>query len=117
MSAGNANTDGNKKNNYSWQKNVLLMLKEVKDAVVSSGGGSGPGVSRTTTSTVETISGSVAAGARWVNFITSEDFSGSINGATQIPSFSFMMPPNGNDVYGAIPYVITTGNIRIDKNV
>lgn len=117
MSAGNANTDGNKKNNYSWQKNVLLMLKAIQTAVIASSGGSGPGVSRTTTSTVETTSGTVAAGARWINFITSEDFVGSINGAAQIPSFSFMMPPNGNDVYGAIPFVVTSGNIRVDKNV
>lgn len=116
MGAGNQNTDGNKKSNFSWQKNVLLSLGQIKTAILSLSPG-GSGVARTVGSvSVGVGAGSVATGAKWINFIMSDDFTGTVNGATMIGAFSFMMPYMGNDTYQAIPYNVTAGTLRIDRS-
>lgn len=115
MSVGNLRTEGNKSNNFPFQLASLKLFDAIYNAVVALGPSGGS--TRTITSSVVTTSGSVTAGAKWVNFIMSDDFTGTVNGANIIGAFSFMMPYMGQDLYPAIPYTVTTGNIRIDKAV
>lgn len=58
-------------------------------------------------------SGSVPAGALTVTFTTSDDFTGSINGAIRWANGSWIFPGLGGKLK-VIPYVITTGSITID---
>lgn len=68
------------------------------------------------TSTTETVSGNVTVGALAVTFTTSDDFTGSINGATRWGNGAWSFGGMGGKLK-AIPYVITTGSITIDKTV
>jgi hypothetical protein len=65
------------------------------------------------TTTLVSASGSVAAGARFVQFVTSSDFDGSINGGSYVPGSGQFFPPINGYVYPAIPYVINAGSITI----
>lgn len=116
MSLGKLLTDGEKGSNFNWQMRMLQMLELIRTAVVSSGGGSAS--TEVITSGNVSISGTIAVGFRKVTFETSEDFTGSINGMTRQPSRAYTFEPHVNDnTLPAIPYVITSGNINIDKQV
>lgn len=65
-------------------------------------------------STAPSTSGIVTSGALAVTFTTSDDFTGSINGATRNSNMSYTFDAKGGKT-PAIPYVITTGSITIDK--
>lgn len=65
-------------------------------------------------STTVTDDGSVTAGALAVTFTTSDDFTGTINGATRYANMSYTFDAKGGKT-PAIPYVTTTGSITIDK--
>lgn len=64
--------------------------------------------------TVGTGSGSVSAGALWVTFVLSSDFTGSIAGQTLAGATgaSITFPSMGKK-YPAIAYVVTTGTLTI----
>lgn len=72
------------------------------------------GTQRSVTSNVINSDGSVPLGARWINFNSDSDFVGTINGKDFAGSMNFMMPPMGNDTYGAVPYTRTAGTMRVD---
>lgn len=94
---------------------LALILGALQQLVSLLGGSSGGGAQRTLTSTAPTTSGSVAAGAKAVSFVTSSDWSGSINGAVWPASASKnISPPNPADTLPAIAYVVTTGTLYID---
>ena len=86
----------------------------VKVAVVA--GGSTPvSIQRTPAMVLATTSGTVAAGAKVVEFIFSSSFTGTVlgvafAGATD-SSEKFTAP--GNDTLGAIVYTVTAGSVRI----
>lgn len=72
------------------------------------------------TSTLENTpgAGTVTAGAVFVNFFTSDDFIGSINGIARVAYTSYIMEVKGaRKTLPAIPFVITSGSITIDKIV
>jgi len=61
------------------------------------------------------VSGNVAAGAKWVEFITSADFVGTINGANYPAGFGKMYPPLPNgDTYPQINWTKSAGTIRVE---
>jgi hypothetical protein len=68
----------------------------------------------TINSATPTTDGTVTAGALAVTFTTSDDFVGSINGATRYANMSYTFDAKGGKT-PAIPYVITAGSITIDK--
>lgn len=65
-------------------------------------------------STTVTDDGSVTAGALAVTFTTSDDFTGTINGATRYANMSYTFDAKGGKT-PAIAYTTTTGSITIDK--
>jgi len=65
-------------------------------------------------STAPSTSGTVLAGALAVTFTTSDDFVGSINGATRNANMSYTFDAKGGKT-PAIAYIITAGSITIDK--
>ena len=63
----------------------------------------------------DTVNTTVAAGSRTVMFETSEDFDGSINGITRLPSRSYTFSVLQNDdTQDAIVCVITAGTLNVD---
>lgn len=74
------------------------------------------GLVRAIVSTAPTSGGTVDAGAKSVSFVTSSDFSGTINGAafpaSAAKSFTVISPA---DTHPAIPYTISAGTLYIDK--
>ena len=75
----------------------------------------GTGEARTLTSTTAAASGSVSAGAKSVSFVTSSDWSGSVNGATRGASLAFSVSViNPGDTLPAIAYVRSAGTLYID---
>lgn len=73
------------------------------------------GSARTLTSTAATSSGTVAAGAKAVSFVTSSDWSGSVNGATRGASLAFSVSViNPADTLPAIAYIRSAGTLYID---
>ena len=63
----------------------------------------------------DTVNTTVAAGSRTVMFETSEDFAGSINGITRLPSRSYTFSVIQNDdTQGAIVCVVTAGTLNVD---
>lgn len=89
----------------------MLILAGLK--AVAQGGGS---TERTATGTTATGNGSVAAGAKSVEFIFSSDFAGTVLGMTfsgaADASYSLPYLPGG-DTYPAIAYTIDAGSARI----
>lgn len=77
---------------------------------------SGGGTARTIASSAPTTSGTVTGGAQSVSFLTSSDWSGSVNGTTRAASqainISVVSPA---DTLPAIAYVISAGTLYIDK--
>ena len=74
-------------------------------------------LAKTSALTISTLivtgSGSIGSGAKKLEFLTSSDFSGTINGTAFIPSLYI---PFGNLNYQTLPainYVVTTGSITI----
>lgn len=60
--------------------------------------------------------GSVAAGAKSVIIVTSEDFTGTILGVTANPNTAYSFAVNQNDdTLAIIAYVVSTGSIIINK--
>lgn len=114
-SKGNSNTDGNKKNNFPWQVSMLMILGSIDSRIAALIPVAG--VVETVTSTTETASGTIAAGAKVVTFETSEDFVGSILTTTRQPSRAYTFRANGEDTLSAIVYVITSGSMNIDKQI
>lgn len=79
--------------------------------------GTGGGAQRVATVTTVSTSGTVAAGARKLTLVLSPDFTGTILTGTFSGAVDAAVPfdaPAG-DTVGAIPYVISAGNIRIIK--
>lgn len=66
-------------------------------------------------STSNAASGNVPAGAKWINFVTSSDWSGNINGSDYPAGFGMMYPPLPNgDTYPSVAWTRTTGTIRVE---
>lgn len=81
----------------------------------SGGGGGGGGSQRTLNSSAQTTSGSVSAGAKSVSFVTSTDWSGTINGAAFPASASKNLSViNSADTLPAIAYTRSAGTLYID---
>lgn len=66
-------------------------------------------------SSIETADGNVPAGAKFVSFTTSDDFTGTINGVIRQNSLSYPFEARNNDTTPVIPYTITAGSITIDS--
>lgn len=62
-------------------------------------------------------SGTVTAGATSVMFVTDSTFTGSINGVARPASTTFFFEAAQGKTLPAIPWVVTTGNMNIDKLV
>jgi len=109
--------------NYDWQFSVLDQLVRIKNALVSGtitviGTFTASSTQRTTSRTSETASGSVASGAKWISFETSDDFEGTIEGVTAQTSRFYSYPTlQNNDYYNAVAYTITAGSLIIGKAV
>lgn len=106
---------------------------QIYNAVRLSGGGGGGGSSSVTVTsgTVTTLlpsatvvfssssntvvgSATVTSGAYSVNFLTSSDFTGTINGVSRLGGTSVSVAAPLNNSLPAIPYSITTGTLYID---
>lgn len=76
----------------------------------------GGGVQRTVAIATVSTSGSVAAGARSVEFLFSSDFAGTVDGETFAGATDYslgpLVAPQG-DTLGAIAYTRSAGSIRI----
>lgn len=81
------------------------------------GSGSGSGVTRTAITSVETTSGTVAAGAIAVQFSADAAFAGTVNGAALAAYGLLGFAVDAPDTLAAIPYTISAGSLRIDKLV
>ena len=119
MSTSNLKTEGQKGLNGPWQRNVLKLLAAITTGpLVVTGTFSPSSTQRTWTSEqwdTTTVVTTVAAGSRTVMFETSEDFSGSINGITRLPSRSYTFSVLQNDdTQDAIACVITVGTLNVD---
>jgi len=98
---------------------ILGALQGASGSGASGGGGlpvvPGGGVQRTLTSSAPTSGGTVSAGAKSVSFVTSNDFSGTINGAAFPTSAAKNVTPTSPaDALPAIPYTISAGTLYID---
>lgn len=71
-----------------------------------------PTVTLVITKATLTGSGSTTAGAKKVKLMTSDDFTGTIEGVSEIPYFEKEYYVAGYHV-PAIPYVVATGNIQV----
>lgn len=60
------------------------------------------------------VSGSVAAGYLAATLTLSDDFTGSINGISREVGTWVFSPTGGRASTTALPYVITTGSIKLD---
>lgn len=100
--------------------NVTALDVQIVDAsgnqITAFGGGSTTPLTVPTALLVVT-SGSVSGGASWINFTTSFDFDGTINGQSFPAGYAFLMPVVGSRPYPAIFYTIVSGNIRIDTAI
>ena len=104
---------GNNNTNYILAF-ILGALQQV-GAALGVGGGGTVGVQRTLASSAVTTDGTVSAGAKSVSFVTSSDFSGTINGAAFLASASKNIAPiSPADTIAAIPYTVSAGTIYID---
>lgn len=103
---------------YGDSSNTLLMkiwfwMHATAEGIT--GGGTGGGVQRTLTSSAVTTDGTVSAGAKSVSFVTSSDFSGTINGvAFPVSASKNVAPISPADTIAAIPYTVSAGTIYID---
>lgn len=90
----------------------VILKVSVREDLSSLSGGS---VRSINVSTV-TTSGSVGAGKKYIGFIFSSDFAGTIDGETfsgaNDASYSLPILP-GADIYSSLTYTITAGNARI----
>ncbi len=71
----------------------------------------------TITTTAPSTSGSVAAGAFFVNIFTSADFEGTIRGVSRLQYTSYIFQAANNKTLPEIVYTITAGSLTIDKIV
>lgn len=92
-----------------------VLFKELKAIQRALNGGVTPYSAVAISSSSVAVSGSVSAGALAVTLTTSDDFSGTINGATRAASTAYVFNPTNGRTLPAVAYVITTGSIVIDK--
>lgn len=74
------------------------------------------GATRTPTITTPSTGATIAAGKRYIEFIFSSDFAGTIGGQTfsGTTDFSYNLPLlNGADTYAALVYTISAGSARL----
>jgi len=69
----------------------------------------------TLVSSIVVVSGNVASGAVSVSFVTSSDFSGTINGVVRQADTSYTFDCPKVNTFNPIPYTITSGSILIDR--
>lgn len=83
---------------------------------VAAGVGGGSGTVRTPALSTVTTNGTVAAGKKYIEFILSSDFAGTIGGATFAGAtdavYSLPLLP-GADTYEALAYTISAGSARL----
>lgn len=91
------------------------IVKELKNIQRTLNGGTSPYAQVSISSSSVAVSGSVTAGALAVTFITSDDFSGTINGITRSLSTAYVFNPTNGRTLPAVAYTIVTGSIVIDK--
>lgn len=72
-------------------------------------------ISETLTSTIATTSGTISAGAKSVNFTSSNDYTGTINGVNRLPNMAYSFSGRVFNTLPAIPYTVITGTLTIDK--
>lgn len=118
------NCDNNKKHwtfEQLWRKLTAKVTGSDCPAlrVVVAGTSSTAGAERTPSRTEDAVVGnnSIGAGAQSVTIETSEDFTGTILGATAQPNRFYTFAAKGNDTVGEIEYEITAGSIIINKLV
>lgn len=75
-------------------------------------------LAKTTAFTISTLvitpgSGTIGAGANKMEFLTSSDFTGSINGTSFLPSLYIPFGGLNYRTLPAINYVVTTGNLTV----
>lgn len=85
MSIGNLNTQGDKKNNWTWQNAVLQLLGQIAAGGGGGGGGCCPAVVRTPTMKRDNLPGSVLVGARSVSFFNAGATNATVLGAILKP--------------------------------
>lgn len=99
---------------YPWKNSDIQELNDNIVAAIQAGAGGTP-VARVFTSVAAVASGSVSSGANAVQFITSEDFVGTINGVSAVASFVYpWINANLNNTLPAIAYTVTAGTITIN---
>lgn len=93
---------------------LLWWIRKNTQLIYEQGAGNFPEAqSRTVSKTTSFVNGSVAAGARSVEFITSADFDGSIAGDGNFGAVRFKVAAPLNDTLQAIPYEVNFGSIQI----
>lgn len=109
MSVGNLKTNGNKGNNFPFQSNTLIILEQIRQAIIAGGGGGGGGCCPATirTPSVQRVvaAGTIAAGARAVSIANVGDQTGTVLGTNlkggEVISFS---AGSDQDTLSAIAY-------------
>jgi len=81
MSVGNLNTQGDKKNNWTWQNAVLQLLGQIAAGGGGGGGGCCPATPRVPNMIRANAAGSVAAGKRSASFYNAGGVSATVLGA------------------------------------
>lgn len=72
--------------------------------------------SHTVVSSIETVSGSVPAGAFSILFMFSDNFLGTVNGVS-VKSIPFSITASSGKTLPLIPYTISTGSITIFRMI
>ncbi len=93
---------------------VKCLLLYFTGGVAPPSGNPGIGPTATLASSAATGNGSVPAGAKSVSFVTSSDWSGTINGAAFPASAAKSITPQQGSVLPAIAYTRSAGTLYID---